>query len=420
MSAFPFPRRARLGVPTAALWAVLSVGAQAQPLTFARAQALAEQGAPDNLARQAQLASARQALEPASALPDPRLILGIDNLPLEGPDRYSLNRDFMTMRRIGFIQEVPNGDKRQARRQLAEASVLRAEAEQRVMQLEIKRQTAASWLDVHYAERSRELFDELDEQVATLRSTVQALIAGGRAQPGELLRADQAALALQDRRDELERDVALARARLRRWIGDEAERPLAGDAPSLGLAMPPARQRLVRHPELRAAAARVGEASAELAEAVAEKTPDWGVELAYNDRDSRFGDMLMLQFSFDLPLFVGTRQGPRIGAKQQAMAQLEAEQEALLRAHRAALESGLAELEQRRRALARSDDELIPLASTRAELELAAYRAGNGTLTAVIEARRELIEARLRRIEQQRQLSQLGASLHYAYVEGLQ
>ena len=206
-------------------------------------------------------------------MPDPKLIIGIDNLPIEGPDRYTLNRDSMTMRRIGLMQEVPNGDKRLARRQLAEASMTRAEAEQRAMQLEIKRQTAVSWLDVYYAERSVGLFDQLDRQIEMLRSTVQSLIAGGSAQPGELLQADQEALALQDRRDELNRDVAVARAKLRRWIGNEADQPLQGDVPNLNLVAPHLQQRIASHPELRAASARVGEASAELNEAIAEKTP---------------------------------------------------------------------------------------------------------------------------------------------------
>ncbi|WP_068827068.1 TolC family protein [Pseudomonas sp. BMS12] len=420
MPAFLFPRRGYLGVLAAAFLAVPWVAAQAQPLTFERAQALAEQRAPENLARQAQVASAQQAVGPADALPDPKLILGIDNLPIEGPDRYTLNRDSMTMRRIGLMQEVPNGDKRQARRQLAEASVVRAEAEQRAMQLEVKRQTALSWLDVYYAEHSVGLFDQLDRQIELLRSTVQSLIAGGSAQPGELLQADQEALALQDRRDELNRDVAIARAKLRRWIGNEADQLLAGDVPNLSLDAPHLQHRLAQHPDLRAASARVGEASAELNEAVAEKTPDWGVEFAYNNRDNQFGDMVMVQFTFDLPLFVGTRQGPKINAKQQSVSQMEAEQEVLLRAHQAELESGIAELEQLRRALARTEKTLIPLASKRADLELAAYQAGKTQLASVITAQRELIEAQLRQIEQQRKLSQLSASLYYAYVEGLQ
>ncbi|WP_137973112.1 TolC family protein [Pseudomonas sp. F(2018)] len=419
MSAFLFTRRGYMGVLAAAFWTAPFVAAHAQPLTFERAQALAEQTAPENLARQAQVASAQQSVEPADALPDPKLILGVDNLPIEGPDRYTLNRDSMTMRRIGFMQEVPNSDKRQARLHLAEASVVRAEAEQRAMQLEIKRQTALSWLEVYYAERSVGLFDQLERQIDMLRSTVQSLIAGGSVQPGELLQADQEALALQDRRDELNRDVAIARAKLRRWIGNEADQPLTGNVPSLSLEAPHLQHRLVQHPDLRAASARVGEASAELDEAIAEKTPDWGVELAYNNRDNQFGDMVMVQFTFDLPMFVGTRQGPKINAKQQSVAQMEAEQEVLLRAHQAELESGLAELEQLRRTLTRTESTVIPLASKRADLELAAYQAGNSQLTSVITAQRDLIEAQLRQIEQQRKLSQLSASLYYAYVEGL-
>lgn len=418
MSAFRFARHGCLGVLAVTLWAPW-VSAQAQPLTFERAQALAEQSAPENLARQAQVASAQWAVGPADALPDPKLILGVDNLPLEGPDRYNLNRDFMTMRRIGLMQEVPNGDKRVARRQLADASVLRAEAEQRAMQLEVKRQTAASWLEVYYAERSVGLFDQLARQIDMLRSTAQARIAGGSAQAGELLQADQEALLLQDRRDELSRDVAKARATLRRWIGNAADQPLGGNAPDLSLEAAHLQQSMVAHPELRAASARVGEASAELNEAIADKTPDWGVEVAYNNRDNRFGDMLMVQFTFDLPMFVGSRQGPRIDSKQHSLAQMEAEQEVLLRAHRAELESGLAELEQLRKALMRSESSLIPLASKRADLELAAYQAGNSPLNAVITAQRELIEVQLRQIEQQRKLSLLSAGLHYAYVEGL-
>lgn len=63
----------------------------------------------------------------------------------------------------------------------------------------------------------------------------------------------------------------------------------------------------------------------------------------------------MVQFTFDLPLFVGTRQGPKINARQQSVSQMEAEQEALLRAHQAELEGGIAELEQLRRTLSRTE-----------------------------------------------------------------
>ena len=40
---------------------------------------------------------------------------GINNLPINGPDSFSLTRDFMTMRSIGVMQQFTRGDKREAR-----------------------------------------------------------------------------------------------------------------------------------------------------------------------------------------------------------------------------------------------------------------------------------------------------------------
>jgi hypothetical protein len=50
-----------------------------------------------------------------SAMPDPVLKLGLNNLPIDGPDRYSVTRDFMTMRSVGVMQELTRADKRSAR-----------------------------------------------------------------------------------------------------------------------------------------------------------------------------------------------------------------------------------------------------------------------------------------------------------------
>ncbi|MFZ4966230.1 MULTISPECIES: TolC family protein [Pseudomonas] len=420
MFAFIPSHRLLAGVIAVVLGASPWLAVQAEPLSFERAQQLAEHTAPENLARMAQVQSAQSSVGPADALPDPKLMLGIQDLPIQGSGRYSFNGDSMTERQIGLRQEVPNSDKRLARKNLALASVDVAEAEQRAALLEVKRQTALAWLGVYYAERSVSLFDQLDHQVALLRTTTASRIAGGGAQAGDLLQADQEALSLADRRDELVQNIAVARAKLRRWIGADADQPLQDGPPTWAPILPHSQHTLGRHPDLQAATARVGEANAELAEAIAEKKPDWGVELVYGHRDRQFGgDMASLQFTFDLPLFVGSRQGPRINARQHALEQREAEQEVMLREHRAELESGLAELERLKKAVERSQQSSIPLASRRSDLELASYKAGKSPLNAVISARRELIEAHLREISQQAQLGQLSASLYFAYVEGL-
>ena len=51
----------------------------------------------------------------AGQLPDPIATLGVNNLPVNGPDAWSLTRDFMTMTSVGVMQEFTRADKREAR-----------------------------------------------------------------------------------------------------------------------------------------------------------------------------------------------------------------------------------------------------------------------------------------------------------------
>ncbi|MCP5575955.1 TolC family protein, partial [Klebsiella pneumoniae] len=74
------------------------------------------------------------------------LNLGVQNLPVDGSDRWSMNRDFMTMQVVGLSQEVPNRDKREARVETARASVERADAEAVFERLKVRAATAQAWV----------------------------------------------------------------------------------------------------------------------------------------------------------------------------------------------------------------------------------------------------------------------------------
>ena len=155
---FVFPFRSRTGrrrvVGSLASLIALCLAPHAQAgLTFDEASRLAREQAPALLAQQSALAGARSLQGSAATLPDPRLIVGVDNLPVTGPDRYSLTRDFMTMQRIGLMQEVPNRAKREAREAGAQARVERERAMLAVVQLAVQRDAALGWLATYYAER---------------------------------------------------------------------------------------------------------------------------------------------------------------------------------------------------------------------------------------------------------------------------
>ena len=407
---FSFPGRWLVGA-LAAAWFSLPVAA----LTLDEALRQAEHDAPSLAAQAAQVEASRNSAIPAGALPDPKLLLGLQNVPIEGADRGRLDREPMTMQMVGVMQEVPSRAKRRARVELAQAGVERATLEQRVERLKVRRQTALAWISARAVEEKLALFQALYAENDLLAKAVRASIAGGRGQAADSVSPKQEAALLAEQEDQLLQSRAQQRAALRRWIGPRADEPLAGRLPNWPVDVEHYRHSLQRHPELALFDPMTDEAQAEVRQAVADKQSDWSWELAYQKRDDAFGDMMSVQLSFDLPLFPGTRQNPRIAAKQAQLSQLHAEREAAEREHAQQLADDLAEYQRLDRALRRSQELLLPLAEEKVALTLSSYRAGSGELASVVAARRELIEARLQHIDFEQARALTSARLHFAY-----
>jgi cobalt-zinc-cadmium efflux system outer membrane protein len=412
-------RRYCNGRPLFALLTVYALGwpGLASALTLAEALRQAEREAPSLAAQAAQVDAARSSAIPAGELPDPKLMLGVQNFPVEGPNRGTIGGDFMTMRMVGVKQEVPNRDKRRARVEVAQAGVERATAAQRVERLKVRRETALAWISTLAVEQKLGLFQTLYAENELLAKAVRARIAGGGGLAADSVGPKQEAALLAEQEDELLQSRTQQRAALRRWIGPRADEPLSGRLPDWPADAQHYQHNLKQHPELAVFEPMTDEAQAEVRQAMAEKKSDWSWELAYQKRGAVFGDMMSVQFSFDLPLFPGSRQNPRIAAKQAQLSQLEAEREAMEREHRQQQEDDLAEYHRLSRALRRSQDSLVPLAEEKVALSLSGYRAGTGDLASVIAARRELIEARLKQIDFAQQRALASARLYFAYGE---
>src|ERR1700682_3120728 len=74
-------------------------------LTLAEAQRLAVERSRMLVAQDAAVTASREMAVAAAQLPDPIAKLGLSDLPINGPDRFSLTRDSFTMRNIGVMQE---------------------------------------------------------------------------------------------------------------------------------------------------------------------------------------------------------------------------------------------------------------------------------------------------------------------------
>lgn len=397
--------------------AVFAPMAGAAPLSLDEALALAQREAPNLAASTAKVDAARQSVVPAGELPDPKLALGIDNYPISGPDAFSMTADFMTMRRIGVMQEVPNSDKRRARREVAEARLEQAGAEQQVVRREVRRDTALAWIARLTVEKKLAQFVRLEQENRLLTEVVRARIAGGQGRAAEEVMPRLEALELANQRDELEMQQRQAVAGLRRWLGQAAEQPMSEVWPAWPVGREALQAGLHQHPELIAFDPMGRVLAAEVREAEAAKRPDWAVDMAYQRRGSEFGDMMSLEFRFDLPVFAERRQDPLIAAKQAERIGLDAAREGLLRQHAEELERDLAEYERLERVLARQRDTLLPLLTDKFDLMLASYRAGKSELAEVIAARAERQTAQLQLIGMEGQKSATAARLHFVYGE---
>ena len=400
-----------------ALLPVLVSSAFAEPLSFDSALAIAVSETPAVRAVMSQTDAARQAAIAAGELPDPRLALGLDNVPVEGDNRFSLGSEPMTMQRIGVMQEFPNGAKRGARVDAARGRIALSEAQTRITRLTVLRETAVAWITRDAVERQLARLDALDAENRLFDAAVRARIAGGKGRALDAVASRQEAAMIDARRDDLTARLQQAIATLKRWVGPRAAAPLKGMAPDWPIARDMLEHELHEHPELTIFDPQGRVLDAEVAEAEAGKKVDWALELAYAKRGAQFDDMAMVQVSFNLPVFNTTRKDPKIAAKRAEREGLDAEREAVLREHAAMLEADFAEYQRLVSAVKRQREVLLPLAGEKVDLAMASWRGGKGELVDLVMARREHINTDLAAIALEGERQRMAARLHYAYSD---
>ena len=371
----------------AALLLMPTAHAQQNDLTLEHAVALARERAPQLQAQTAALEAAQARAVAAGRLPDPELVMGIDNLPVTTADAWSTTRDFMTMQKIGVMQSFPNSKKRNTKRETAQAaiSVVRNQVQQTL--LEVAQATAQAWVAVYAADRLEENLQSLRPELELQAQAVNAALRAGRASSVDALTAQAAIFELEDRLLDAHREARSSRAMLARWIGDEAQSVSLAAAPAFEI-LPSAREKLLaslhQHASLRAYGAQIALAQSEVNMARAEKHADWSAELAYAKRGDAFSDMVSLEFRVGLPLFGRHRQDPLISAKRAEVTQLEAQREAELRMHAEEVTSTLAAWQSARDRIDLYQRERLPLARQRSKAALASYQAGGIPLADVL------------------------------------
>ena len=352
--------------------------------------------APVLLARDASRTAASEELVRADALPDPTLAFGIQSVPINGPDAFSVTRDGMTMRHIGVSQALPSRAKREARREMAQALLAQADAQAVTTILDVKRATATAWVQMWAAQEQRRLLQDLSDQAALAVRATRARLSGGGGSASDALAARGTEVELQNRIDDAESRIEQARAGLQRWLG-EAPTGAAAAPPDFAQApVPEARllANLDRQGPLLNWDAQEASAEAALTLARAEKRPDWSVGAGVARRGAGASNVAWLEIGVGLPLFSGNRQDRGVAARNADLEGLHFSREDARRMQAEAVRKAFARWQGVGRQVVRSRDTLLPLSRDRTSTSLAAY-SGGASLQDWLDARRDEIDARL-------------------------
>ncbi|MEB0013227.1 TolC family protein [Glaciimonas sp. Gout2] len=387
------------------------------PLTLAEAQRRAVERSRQLTAQDFSVASARDMAIAAGQLPDPVLKVGIDNLPATGRDRGSLNNDFMTMRRVGLMQEITRSDKRRLRSDRFELEAQKSLTEKTVTTAAIERDTALAWLDRYYADAMAQVVAEQGEQAKLEIQSAEGAYRAGRGSQADVFAARSALAIFDDRASEIQRRVRNANIILARWIGDVASLSLAAKPATNTIRLDPAtlNTQLEHHPQIAVLTKQVEVAEADAKLAKANEQADWTVEVAFQQRGSAYSNMVSVGVSIPLQWDRKNRQDRELSSKLALVEQAKDIREDTLRAHIAETRSMIDEWHNDRERSVRYERELIPLANQRTGATIAAYRGGKASLVDVLAARRNDIDIRIQALQLATDTDRLWAQLNFLF-----
>lgn len=388
--------------------------AETSALTLDDATQLAVDRAPILAARDAGVAAARQDAARAGALPDPMLVLGIDNLPITGGDSFDFSADEMTMKRIGLRQDIPARAKREARSNFAVRKIDEARALSDSAKLDVRRAAALAWIDVWAAQTELAALKALRAQAASAAEIAAARVSGGAEPVADALATEVAVLEIDNRIESVRARRAVAQVGLSRWLG-EVLVETTQETPNFRLLRVP-ETRLVatidRLSPLLPASAQVAVAAANIELARAEKRIDWSLGASYGQRQGGRSDMLSIEVGMSLPFFPGDRQDRAVSAREADYSVAVATREDLRREAIASIRADIARWEGLKRQVALHEDKMLPLARDRSATALASYRAG-GDVQSWLNAQRDELDVYLSHAQHLGELGRVWAGLAY-------
>lgn len=393
-----------IGLLFGTLMAGIAVGAGAQePALGASVSALlayARAHSPELSMFQQEAEAAAARIAPAGALPDPKFRTELRDITRMGEQSATVLPGRVGSTRYLLMQDLPWMGKRDLRRSVAEALAETAQTRVAGSWIELAGKIKAAHARLHYLEQNARLTREILELMGRLEKLAQARYAGGLAAQQDVIRAQLEQSAMSNELISLEAERRQLHARLNALIGRPSAEPLA--APLSMRALPaPARMGLAtlqeraraHNPLLRAEDSQIAAAESSRALTYRNRYPDVTVGISPVQYQSAVKEW-ELMFEINIPL----QQDARRGQEREAEAMLaaaRARRDAVSNQILAELDENLAAYDAARRALALATETLLPQSELALRAALAGYETGKVDFATLLDAQRQLRQARL-------------------------
>lgn len=339
-----------------------------------------------------QVAALKQEVQAAGALDDPRLGIGLLNLPT---DTFRFDQEPMTQKQVTLAQRIPWFGKLDLKTQKAALKATQLNSVLFSKQQTLIRDLVNAYYELGFVAESQIINERLIDLLDRIIRIAESRYASGKGLQQDVLQAHVEQSGLMDQSNVLERRRRVLNDRINAWVNrtehTSIKPPMLKSMPVDDPATVVLQQAAVDHnPDLLTRKVAVELAKVDVALARKAYYPDPDLRLAYGQRDADDSgndraDFFSASVVFRLPVWAKRKQTPRLEAalKRRDAARLSYQDLAAQLPHR--VDALAAELEQIRENHQLYKDALLVQAAQWAESAMSAYEVGKvdfGTMMA--------------------------------------
>jgi outer membrane protein TolC len=352
--------------------------------------------APSLAARRERIQAAQAALRAADALPDPMVEFEYQmfNFP-----HYTIGEDPMSMIGGSIRQDLLSRGRRTTRSAVARAEVSERTAEHAVLATDLATEVRLQYARLYTLDHTREILADAAELVRLLEATVTARYAAGASDQASVLRIQLEGIRIGERLGDLEAERTAVQAAINRLTNDPAETPIGPAAylppqalPAIAASLQDEASRdapvlALRQTELDLAGRRVDAARQEA-------KPTWSVGGGVYWQGG-LDRVVNMNVGVELPFWKNRKQLPLIAAAEAERRAARLELESAGAEVRAEAVRLLAEWQNAVAQIERYQTAILPQNSAALDAARASYLGGRGDFASLVDEFRRWIEVRI-------------------------